>query len=172
MSNDHGARRTIPLLSVSGDICPGPEHLVGLGFRGWISGYQTGDIGSWERVWRIYTDALGAKGARLAVSELSAWARSVMAASRRPLRVGASETCPFRRDECLAISMIAACQHDTCPAMRACAFALIDNSLVDEVLHCTESYATMMRCMDQVVSPGWIVNANALIGPDAGTVRH
>jgi hypothetical protein len=159
MGAQHGSHRAIP--PFPSDVCPRPEHLVGLGFRGWISGYQTGDIGCWEGVWRIYTDALGANGARI-----------VMAATRRRLMVGASETCPFRRDECLAISMIAACQHETCPAMRACAFALIDSSLVDEVLHCTESYATTMRCLDQIVSPGWIVNANALIGPDAGAVRH
>lgn len=170
MGTEHRAAKAPPIFIT--DSRPQPEHLVGLGFRGWIAGYQTGDIGCWERVWRIYSEALGEDGARLVVGHLSAWARAVMAASRRQLLVGANETCPFRRDECLAIAMIAACQHDTCPAMRACAFALIDSALLDEVLHCTESYAATMRCLDQVVSPGWIVNANALIAADAPALKH
>jgi hypothetical protein len=57
--------------------------------------------------------------------------------------------------------MIAACQHNTCPAMRACAFALIESSLIDEVVHHAESFAVTMRGLDRVLSPGLIVNAAA-----------
>ena len=149
-----------------------PEQLVGLGFRGWIAGYHTGDIGCWERVWRIYSDALGDGDAGLAVGELSAWARAVMAAARRRVEVASGDGCRFCRDECLAISMVAASQANTCPAMRACAFALIESSLIDEVLHYTESFALTLRAADQIVSPGWIVNANALIEPGASGRRH
>jgi len=28
-----------------------PERLVGLGFRAWLAGYQTGDISCWEEAW-------------------------------------------------------------------------------------------------------------------------
>lgn len=142
-----------------------PEQLVGFGFRGWIAGYQTGDIGCWERVWQVYTGALGASAAKVAVGELSVWAKAVKAGARRHVQVGPIESCTFCRDECLAISMIAASQHRTCPAMRACAFALIESSLIEEVVHHSDSLAITMRSLDKVLSPNWIVNANALVDP-------
>ena len=80
------------------------------------------------------SQALGPNAARTAVSELSAWVRAVSAAARREITVSATDCAAFCRDECLAVSMIAACQHNTCPAMRACAFALIESSLIDEVV--------------------------------------
>ena len=141
----------------------GAERLVGLGFRYWVSGYQSGDIGCWEQAWRIYSDVLGAPQARVAVSELSAWVRAVSAAARRDIEVDADGYgSRFCRDECLAVSMIAACQHNTCPAMRACAFALIESSLIDEVVHHAETFAITMRGLNQVLSPALIVNAAAL----------
>lgn len=145
------------------------ERLVGLGFRYWVSGYQSGDIGRWEEAWRIYADALGPLSAKTAVSELSAWVRAVSAAARREIEVCACRSSSFCRDECLAVSMIAACQHNTCPAMRACAFALIESSLIDEVVHHAGSFAITMRGLNQVLAPGLIVNAAALSAePQAG----
>ncbi|MEI9898948.1 MAG: hypothetical protein WDN31_01155 [Hyphomicrobium sp.] len=138
------------------------ERLVGLGFRYWVSGYQSGDIGCWEKAWGIYSDVLGPPQARVAVSELSAWVRAVSAAARRDIEVDAGRSSRFCRDECLAVSMIAACQHNTCPAMRACAFALIESSLIDEVVHHAETFAITMRGLNQVLSPALIVNAAAL----------
>ncbi len=137
------------------------ELLVGYGFRGWVSGYQSGDVACWERVWRLYSNILGPTSARAVVGSLASWVRSVNSAARRDVEVSPLEACQFCRDECLAISMIAASQHQTCPAMRACAFALIDNALLDEVLHHADSYALLLRSQDRVVSPNWIVNANA-----------
>lgn len=141
------------------------ELLVGYGFRGWISGYQSGDVACWERVWRLYSNMLGPSSARAVVGSLASWAKSVNCAARRRVEVGALESCEFCRDECLAISMIAASQHQTCPAMRACAFALVDSALLDDVLHHADTYALMMRSQDRVVSPNWIVNANAYCDP-------
>lgn len=156
----------------AGTIClrPAPdvaELLVGFGFRGWIAGYQTGDVGCWERVWRLYSNLITPKRAQVVVGNLAAWTKSVSAAARRRVEVSPLEHCAFCRDECLAISMIAACQHNTCPAMRACAFALIESSLVDDVLHHAGTFALTMRSLDKVVSPQWIVNANTFIGSDA-----
>jgi hypothetical protein len=144
-------------LSGAGDA----ERLIGLGFRYWVAGYKSGDIDRWEEAWRIYSKALGPNAARTAVSELSAWVRAVSAAARREIEVCAGDCAGFCRDESLALSMIAACQHNTCPAMRACAFALIESSLIDEVVHHAESFAVTMRGLDKVLSPGLIVNAAA-----------
>jgi hypothetical protein len=150
----------------------GPERLVGLGFRYWVSGYQWGDIDRWEKAWCLYSAALGPQGAKTAVAELSAWVRAVSAATRRKIEVDCGECPGLCRDECLAVSMIAACQHNTCPAMRACAFALIESSLIDEVVHHAETFAITMRGLDKVLPPALIVNAAALAaGPHAGLIQ-
>ena len=141
-----------------------PERLVGFGFRGWISGYQSGDVGCWEKVWRLYDDRFGPRGAQAAVADLSSFAKSVSACSRRRLVVEPLDAGRFGRDESLAISMVAAFQHNTCPAMRACAFALVESSMLDEVLHHASSFAVTLRTLDAVVPPAWIVNANAFVG--------
>ncbi len=143
------------------------EAIVGLGFRGWIAGYQNSDVGCWEEVWRLYSNLLGPKHAETAVSSLASWSKAVAVSSRSPISVRPLSAFGFCRDECLAISMIAACQHNTCPAMRACAFALIENSMVDEVLHHAGTYALTLRSVEHVVSPAWIVNANAYVDPVA-----
>lgn len=156
-------------------ICPGTnrtdrypaEAIVGLGFRGWISGYQNSDVGCWQEVWRLYSNLLGPKHAETAVSSLAMWSKAVAVSSRNSISVRPLGACGFCRDECLAISMIAACQHNTCPAMRACAFALIENSMVDEVLHHAGTYALTLRSVEHIVSPSWIVNANAYVDPVA-----
>ncbi|MEW5964075.1 MAG: hypothetical protein AB1749_10985 [Pseudomonadota bacterium] len=157
------------------DAHPAPadsaEMLVGYGFRGWIAGYQTGDVGCWERVWRLYSNLITPKRAATVVGSLAEWAKCVNASAQRRVEVNPLDDCTFCRDECLAVSMIAACQHNTCPAMRACAFALIDNSLVDEVLYHAGTFAITMRSIDRIVSPAWIVNASALVDPVA-TARH
>ena len=165
MASDHG---TISKPNVSIAEMPsaahGAERLVGLGFRYWLAGYQRGEIDRWNDAWQIYASALGPKNARVAVAELSSWVRSVSAAARRDIKVSCGDCSRLCRDECLAVSMIAACQHNTCPAMRACAFALIESSLIDEVVHHAETFAITMRGLDQVLAPSLIVNAAAFAG--------
>ncbi len=143
------------------------ELLVGFGFRGWIAGTQTGDISHWQRVWTLYSSLLEPERARVTVGALSAWAKCLQACSRRRVEVNEAEACTFCRDECLAISMVAASQHSTCPALRACAFALIDNTMCDEVIDTTDMFAGALRCQDRMLSRQWIVNANAFCNPDA-----
>lgn len=160
-SNLSVVRPLEPTVDITFSGARGAERLIGLGFRYWVAGYKSGDIDRWQDAWRIYSQALGPNAARTAVSELSAWVRAVSAAARREIEVCNGDRDGFCRDESLALSMIAACQHNTCPAMRACAFALIESSLIDEVVHHAESFAVTMRGLDQVLSPGLIVNAAA-----------
>ena len=65
---------------------------------------------------------------------LSCWVRAINRHARRDLETAAVDCERFCRDECIAIEMISACQHNACPAMRACAFALLGCSLIDEVV--------------------------------------
>lgn len=174
MSKNNTARRAcfggacaLPLGQTRSGTHYPPEALVGLGFRGWIAGYQTSNVDCWQEVWKLYSNLLGTKHAEATVGALASWSKSVAVASRNPISVQPLGATGFCRNECLAISMIAACQHNTCPAMRACAFALIENSMVDEVLHHAGTYALTLRSVEHIVSPSWIVNANAFVDPVA-----
>jgi hypothetical protein len=139
-----------------------PERLVGLGFRYWLTGFRTGDISCWERAWCAYSNTLGSTAAKSAVTDLSCWVRAINRHARRDLETFAVDCERFCRDECIAIEMISACQHHACPAMRACAFALLGCSMIEEVVEGAESFAATMRGVDQVL-PASFAHASSLL---------
>jgi hypothetical protein len=131
---------------------PEAERLVGLGFRYWVLGRQTGDIAHWERTWSLYSGMFGLCGARQALGTLSSWVSALNETTQRELRVFPDGRSDFCRDECIAVSMIAACQYNTCPAMRACAFALIECSAIDRVIGEAQGFADTMIGLEQRLS--------------------
>ena len=133
-----------------------PERLVGVGFRCWLDGFSSGNIASWETAWNLYANELGACRARVAVQELGLWVGKIKDVSGREITT-LPHHCPgFCRDECVAISMVAASQHKVCPAMRACAFALIGCSDMEGLLTSTDRFAVMLDALDQRLSPNSI----------------
>jgi hypothetical protein len=149
-----------------------PERLVGLGFRYWLNGFRTGDISSWEKAWRAYSSALGADKAKSAVTDLACWVRAINRHARRDLKTSAVDCAGFCRDECIAIEMISACQHNACPAMRACAFALLGCSMIEDVVQGAENFAATMRGADQIL-PATFSHASPLLAmPPANTLRQ
>lgn len=147
-----------------GPLMPGPERLVGFGFRYWVLGHRTGDVGCWETAWSLYSGMFGPARARIAVGALSDWVCAIRRSAAREIEVAHGRCAEFCRDECLAISMIAACQHRTCPAMRACAFALIETghihaARIDEVTEPAQDFADTMAGLDQVLSQTSIMAA-------------
>lgn len=151
---------------------PGPERLVGFGFRCWLGGFRTGDISCWEQAWCAYSSALGPSAAKSAVRDLSCWVRAINHHAQRPLETATTDCDRFCRDECVAIAMIAACQHNVCPAMRACAFSLLGCSMIDAVVQGAESFAATMRGASQVLSPASMHGASLLAMPPATPLRH
>jgi hypothetical protein len=151
---------------------PGPERLVGFGFRLWLNGFRTGDISSWEAAWCAYANTIGAAAAKTAVGELSSWVRAIDCWAQRPLETAPNASECFWRDERVAIAMIAACQHHACPAMRACAFALLGCSMIDEVVEGAESFARTLRREHQVLLPASADAASLLAMPAATASRH
>jgi len=139
-----------------------PERLVGLGFRAWLAGYQTGDITCWEEAWTIYSSALGPQRARPIVTDLACWVRAIKSASCRSIEVYPGQCAGFCRDECMAIAMVAASQHGACPALRACAFALLENSAIDDVVEGAECLGAHLKSCDKILSPTSICEAVAL----------
>ena len=151
---------------------PGPERLVGLGFRYWLAGYRTGDITCWERAWCAYSSAMGTDAAKTAIGDLSSWVRAINCNAERDLQTAAADCDRFCRDECTAIAMIAACQHQVCPAMRSCAFALLGCSMIDEVVRGAESFAATMRGAEQILSPALVHGMSLLAVPVTTTALH
>lgn len=131
----------------------GGERLVGLGFRCWLSGYQSGTIRSWENCWTHYCRALGNRNARAAMTDLSSWVDSVRCNALREIELCAYECPSFCKDEKLAISLIAASAKDGCPALRACAAALLGSERVEPVLKTAAHFAITLETAGVIFTP-------------------
>ncbi|MGH6865323.1 MAG: hypothetical protein ACREDO_03915 [Methyloceanibacter sp.] len=130
----------------------GAEWLVGVGFRCWLAGYDTGDIACWENGWNEYSRVLGTERAKRAVTELACWVRAVRTSASRKIEYYPFGCAGFCADECMAISLIAASQHQRCPAMRACALALTGSDLVGPVIDAANAFADALEDADQRLS--------------------
>ena len=130
----------------------GAEWLVGVGFRCWLAGYDTGDIACWENGWNEYNRLLGTERAKRAVTELACWVRAVRASASRKIEYYPFGCAGFCADECMAISLIAASQHHRCPAMRACALALTGSELVEPVIDAANAFADVLQDANQRLS--------------------
>jgi len=142
-----------------------PERLVGVGFRCWLAGYQKSDIGCWEVAWQEFSRAVGPRAAKPLMTELACWVRAVQDSAERRIEVYPAQSRQFCRDECLAISMVAACQHSACPAFRACAVALLGSDEIDEAMEGAEEFALRLREADQLLSPGTAFMGAGLMSP-------
>jgi hypothetical protein len=160
-----GAGRACPLAPLARRS--GAEWLVGVGFRCWLAGYDTGDIACWETGWNEYARTLGPARAKRAVTELACWVRAVRASAMRKIEYYPFGCTAFCRDECVAISLIAASQHHRCPAMRACALALTGSALVAPVIDAANAFADVLEEADQRLSPEAVAALSAR--PSGGT---
>lgn len=148
------------------------EHLVGVGFRCWMAGYQTGDIACWESAWNHYAGNVGVETAKDLVSELSCWVRSIHMKTARPIEVYPMNCSGFCRDECTAISLIAASQYGLCPALRACAFALLDCNELDDVIISTDRFASTLKNHGRLLSQDAVINATVFAPNDVTRSVH
>ncbi|MGE0055889.1 MAG: hypothetical protein AB7S74_16950 [Hyphomicrobium sp.] len=137
-----------------------PERLVGVGFRGWLSGFQTGDISLWESTWNAYEASLGASATRSVVMSLSQFVRAAMVSADRDIEIYPAECRGFCRDECLAISVIAGCQHDQRSALCACAAALIGSNDIGDTIARAQEFAIELKEAGQMLSASSICSAN------------
>ena len=149
----------------------GPERLVGVGFRCWLAGYQTGDIECWETGWSLLARELGACGARAISSDLSIWVRAMHHAAARDIEIYPAGCVGFCRDECMAIAMVAAAQQDACPALKACAYALLDSNALNEVIETTSGLARTLRSEGIALSPDSVVIASAGMPASSATAH-
>lgn len=144
----------------------GPEWLVGVGFRCWLAGYDTGDITCWENGWNTYNRVLGPARAKRAVTELACWVRTMRSSAARKIEYNALESKSFCADECMAMSLIAASQHHRCPVMQSCALALTGSETVETVIDAANAFADVLEEADYRLSQATVT---ALVAAEAAT---
>ena len=137
-----------------------PERLVGVGFRSWLSGFETGDIASWEATWNAYEETLGTDATKPVILALSQFVRAVMTNANRDIEIYPAQCRGFCRDECLAISVIAGCQHGQRSALCACATALIGSSDIGDIITRAQDFAFGLKAAGQVLSPSSVCAIN------------
>ena len=128
-----------------------PERLVGVGFRCWLAGLSTGDIECWEEAWNTFSGMLGPERAKTLLIDLSKFVRAVKANAQRDIEVSPSGCRSFCRDECLAISIIAACQHDERKALTSSAAALIGSEDIGDTLNGAQALAIALKQANQLL---------------------
>ncbi len=159
--NDTHATGALTMASVTSQMLRPPEKLVGIGFRCWLSGYQRGKIECWEQCWSHYRRELGASAARKAVTDLAAWVNMVRVHTLREIQLLPPQCPSFCRDECLAVSLIAASQHDACPALQACAYALMGAEDIEPVLKTARDFARTLETAKIVLGRDLVSDAAA-----------
>lgn len=132
------------------------ERLVVRGFRCWLAGYRTGDIGCWETAWTEFSGTLGARHARASLTELQFWVktlREVTARDPKCFPFGCPQIC---RDECMALSLVSAYQRQDYRTARAAAHYLSGLNRGPELTALTEtggSFAAALSDIGQILVP-------------------
>jgi hypothetical protein len=128
-------------------LLDGGERLVGFGFRCWLSGYRAGNVCCWQRCWDDFCLELGSGKARSAVMDLSNWVNAVRCSALREIELLPPECPSFCRDECLAVTLVAASEHHACPAIKVCAQLLLGAADIEAVLSAAHSLkSTLETC--------------------------
>lgn len=131
-----------------------PEILVGLNFRYWLHGYETGDISYWERAWTMSVDVLGPDRGPGLGADFSRWVKTLRQRSVRSLKALPDDRRTFGPDECVAMALVAAFQHQSCPALQACALSLLGCEPNSDVTAGSEHLARQLRNADLMLDPG------------------
>jgi len=129
------------------------EGLVVNGYRCWVAGYQTGNVDHWARAWNLFAVRLGTGQARPVISQLSLWVKSICLWRTDPLETFEFECRHICRDECLAVSMIAACQHEDYPCLRYCANRLCGIAGSEETVEAALGLASTLKSAGRDMMP-------------------
>lgn len=119
---------------------------VGQSFRcGVLASYSSQDA-YWSYAWqKLAKLSKNDQTADHLLKKLSLFVESILASSTRNLDI-LPNGCPgLCRDECLAVSIIVASQLGPCPALKACAFALLENSHMEPCLTAALSFGSALR---------------------------
>lgn len=138
-------------------------HRIGRSFRYGINAERTGDPRAWSFVWQEWADATSSSAeADHLLTHLAAFVGDVGRTAARPIDV-LPHGCPgLCRDECLAVSIVAASQLGACPALKACAFALLESSNLAPCLQSAAEFGGALRAAGHVLNADHVLNALAM----------
>lgn len=113
-----------------------------------------------------FANAAGTERADALVDGLIEFAKAARCSAGRRIETLPAGCPGFCRDECLAISIVAASQHGSCPALRACVFALLASNSLDETVEAARAFACDLAKAGQILSPHSVCNATAMVASD------
>lgn len=130
-----------------------PERLVLEGFRRWMAGYNSGNLGNWEDVWNLYTLELGWRQAGLVVERLAQFVHTVRDWSICPISCFPGGCRHICRHECFALAMVASSQNQDPDSLAAAMGHLIDPQGHAAAIQPALAYAQAMRDNDLLLMP-------------------
>jgi hypothetical protein len=137
--------------------------MVGRSFRYGILARREMSAAGWSYAWQEIAGIAGPDEADRLLSVLGQFVESVESSAARRIEV-LPKACPgLCRDECLAISVVAASQLGACPALKACVFALIESANVEPCIRSAGTFSNALRAAGHTLAPDFICNALALM---------
>ena len=138
-------------------------QMVGRSFRcGFIARRETSGL-SWSFAWQEIAGVAGPHQADRLVPALSRFVESIDRAAARRIEV-LPKGCPgLCRDECLAVSIVAASQLGACPALKACVFALVECGNVEGCINSARDFSAALSEAGQTLPADAVCNALALM---------
>lgn len=138
-------------------------HRVGRSFRYGMTAHRTGDRSAWSFAWQEWAIASeDAEAVDRLVARLADYVGDIGRTAARPIDI-LPHGCPgLCRDECLAVSIVAASQQGACPALKACAYALLETSNLAPCLSSAMAFGCALRDAGHILEPDHICNALAL----------
>lgn len=130
-----------------------PERLVLEGFRRWMAGYASGDLGHWEEAWNLHASSLGPRHARHVVDRLARFVRIVRDWSVCPIACFPGGCRHICRHECFALAMVAASQNRDLDCLAAAMRHLIEPDGHAEAIPPALAYAEAMREHNLMLMP-------------------
>ncbi len=132
---------------------PHSEAVVGFGFRCVMQAYLNGAYHWMTPCGQLFEQEF-AEHAHEAVARLAIWGEAVRTCALRRIEVLPARCWSFCRDECLAVTLVAASRHRECPALQMCACMLLGNAQVAPALEAADAFcATLERAGAQFASP-------------------
>ncbi len=147
-------------------------QMVGRSFRCAMLARREASGVFWSYAWQEIADLAGPARADNLVTALGQFVESIDRTATRRIEV-LPNGCPgLCRDECLAVSIIAAAQLGACPALKACVYALIDSGNVETCIATAGLYSAALRDAGQTLPRDAVCNALALLPQEIGRMRH
>lgn len=125
----------------------------------------------WAFAWQELAAAAGAEHADALLADLTGFVTCVDRTRERMIEVLPAGCPGLCRDECLAISIVTASQIGSCPALKACLFALLGSCNVEPGMLAAQVLGQRLSAVGATLAPHLVCNAAAIVADKSGS-RH